>query len=198
MVRDQEVEGSNPFTPTCPKLLSRRSLATCRTSAVRVLFPKRKTVNTVLASTYRENRTCRSSTHPCQSTATTVRPAKLSSMAPEFQPMIVPPVTQSDTFNVRHHCVDESSFPDHQIENLVIVVRGPGTAGPTQSRSPVSPSSHSFSSGSVDGYEAAGGTVIPPSRSPFAIHGLRSFSEKWVLPRLKSWHRSFLLTSLVG
>jgi la-related protein 1 len=90
--------------------------------------------------------------------------------------MVVPPRTQNGAFNVRQS-VDESSFPDDQIENLVIVVRKPGTASPTQSRFPVPPP-HSFSSGSVDAYEAAGGTVASANRSSLANRGFQSLSEK--------------------
>jgi la-related protein 1 len=80
------------------------------------------------------------------------RSAKLSSMAPEFLPTVTPSVL-NDKLNVRKS-VDEASFPDDHIENLVIVVRKPGMASPTQSKFPA-PSPQSSAYGS-DGYKAAG------------------------------------------
>ncbi|KAL1958588.1 hypothetical protein VTO42DRAFT_4185 [Malbranchea cinnamomea] len=104
------------------------------------------------------------------------RPAKLSSAAPEFMPM-VPPATQKENANVRK-TVDESSFPDEQIENLVIVVRKPGVSSPTTQSPLLIPSFRSVSSGFVDGYQAAGGTVTPERRISHSSREAQSFSEK--------------------
>ncbi|PGH18527.1 hypothetical protein AJ79_00304 [Helicocarpus griseus UAMH5409] len=86
----------------------------------------------------------------------------LSSTAPEFSPSYVPVMGQNENANVGKP-IDESTFPDEHIENLVIVVRKPGFSSPAQSPF-LNPSSRSFSSGSVDGYKAAGGTVSADNR----------------------------------
>ncbi|KKZ57977.1 hypothetical protein EMCG_05529 [[Emmonsia] crescens] len=92
-----------------------------------------------------------------------VHQSVLSSAAPEFSPAYVPVMGQNENANVGKPIDDESTFPDEQIENLVIVVRKPGISSPAQSPFLI-PSSRSFSSGSVDGYNAAGGTVSTDKR----------------------------------
>ncbi|PGG95609.1 hypothetical protein GX51_08207 [Blastomyces parvus] len=94
---------------------------------------------------------------------TRVHQSVLSSAAPEFSPAYVPVAGQNENTNVGKPIDDESTFPDEQIENLVIVVRKPGISSPAQSPFLI-PSSRSFSSGSVDGYKAAGGTVSTEKR----------------------------------
>ncbi|EEH45696.2 uncharacterized protein PADG_01846 [Paracoccidioides brasiliensis Pb18] len=88
----------------------------------------------------------------------------LSSTAPEFSPSYVPVMGAIENTNVGKPIVDESTFPDEQIENLVIVVRKPGISSPAQSPFLIS-SSRSFSSGSVDGDKTAGGTVSAENRT---------------------------------
>ncbi|OAX79603.1 hypothetical protein ACJ72_06076 [Emergomyces africanus] len=101
----------------------------------------------------------------------------LSSAAPEFSPAYVPVVGQKENSNVGKpiddNDDDESTFPDEQIENLVIVVRKPGISSPTQSPFLI-PSSRSFSSGSVDGYKAAGGTVSTDKRPSLSTHATQT------------------------
>lgn len=104
------------------------------------------------------------------------RPGKLSSTAPEFMPL-APAAAQSENVNVRK-AVDESSFPNEQIENLVIVVRKPGVSSPTSQSPILIPSFRSFSSGFVDGFQTAGGTVTPERRSTHASRALPFISEK--------------------
>ncbi|OJD09938.1 hypothetical protein AJ78_08847 [Emergomyces pasteurianus Ep9510] len=107
--------------------------------------------------------------------ASRVQPTVLSSAAPEFSPAYVPVVGQNENANVgkpidnNNNDDDESAFPDEQIENLVIVVRKPGISSPAQSPFLI-PSSRSFSSGSVDGYKAASGTVSTDNRPSLSTH----------------------------
>lgn len=91
------------------------------------------------------------------------RRSVLSSSAPEFSPAYIPVTAQNENANVGKPIDNENTFPDEQIENLVIVVRKPGISSPAQSPF-LLPSSRSFSSGSVDGYKAAGGTVSTDKR----------------------------------
>lgn len=104
--------------------------------------------------------------------------AKLSSTAPEFTPL-ASTAAQNENVNVRK-TVDESSFPDEQIENLVIVVRKPGVSSPTPQSPLLIPSLRSFSSGFVDGFQTAGGTVTPERRSIHASREFHVISEKCV------------------
>lgn len=104
--------------------------------------------------------------------------AKLSSAAPEFMPL-APAAAQNENVNVRK-TVDESSFPDEQIENLVIVVRKPGVSSPRPQSPLLIPSLRSFSSGFVDGFQTAGGTVTPERRSIHASREFHVISEKCV------------------
>ncbi|OJD20086.1 hypothetical protein ACJ73_08582 [Blastomyces percursus] len=100
---------------------------------------------------------------------TRVHQSVLSSAAPEFLPAYVPVTGKNENTNVGKPIDDESTFPDEQIENLVIVVRKPGISSPAQSPFLI-PSSRSFSSGSVDGYKAAGGTVSTEKRPSLSTH----------------------------
>ncbi|KAK2752823.1 hypothetical protein FQN55_005955 [Onygenales sp. PD_40] len=99
----------------------------------------------------------------------------LSSTAPEFSPSYAPVLGQGENANVGQP-IDESTFPDDQIENLVIVVRKPGFSSPAQSPF-LNPSSRSFSSGSVDGYKAAGGTVSTDKRPSFSTRTTQTNAE---------------------
>ena len=109
------------------------------------------------------------------------RPGKLSSTAPEFMPL-VPPPTQAENINVRKSIDEQTPFQDEQFENLMLVVRKPGISSPSvPAQSPFlvpSPSSRSFSFGSVDGYKIAGGTVTPENQSGFDTVEIESISEK--------------------
>jgi la-related protein 1 len=80
----------------------------------------------------------------------------LSSMAPEFTPF-VPVGVQNESANVgkpNYYNV----FPDDQVENLVIVVREPGSYTPPQQHL-LSHSPRALSSRFVDGSKTAGGSV---------------------------------------
>ncbi|PGH27377.1 hypothetical protein AJ80_00855 [Polytolypa hystricis UAMH7299] len=89
----------------------------------------------------------------------------LSSTAPEFSPSVAPVTAQVEISNVGKP-IDESTFPDDHIEKLVIVVRKPGHSSPSHSPFLI-PTPRSFSNGSVDGCNTAGGPVNPESHRSF-------------------------------
>ncbi|WEW61581.1 hypothetical protein PRK78_007072 [Emydomyces testavorans] len=104
------------------------------------------------------------------------RSVKLSSAAREFSPLI-PLTTQNENVSERNPMA-EIAFPDEQIGNLVIVVRKPGTPSPAQSPF-LSPSSRSFSSGCVDGCEAARGQLNAENRSSLVTCGAPLGSDRY-------------------
>lgn len=109
---------------------------------------------------------------------TTEQRSTLSSTAPEFQPSFVPLAAQSENTNVGKPN-DDNTFPDDQVENLVIVVRKPGISSPPQPHF-LNNSPRSFSNGIVDGCRTAGGTVTSEDQSFLPVNGGAANSSRYV------------------
>ncbi|KAL1998677.1 hypothetical protein VTN02DRAFT_5759 [Thermoascus thermophilus] len=100
---------------------------------------------------------------------TTEQRSTLSSTAPEFQPSFVSLAAQNENTNVGKPNHD-NTFPDDQVENLVIVVRKPGISSPPQPHL-LNNSPRFFSNAIVDGCRTAGGTVNSEHQSFLPVNG---------------------------
>lgn len=100
----------------------------------------------------------------------------LSSTAPEFTPF-VPAGVQNESANVGKPN-EHNLFPDDQVENLVIVVRKPGSCSPPQQPLLNHPP-RSFANGSVDGSKTAGGPVTSDDNSNLPTNGGASAGSLW-------------------
>jgi la-related protein 1 len=111
--------------------------------------------------------------YPLPNGGTTDSQMILSSTAPEFSPF-VPVTAQSENLNVGK-CSDENTFPDDQIENLVIVVRKPGLSSPAQS-----PFLVPFSNGSIDGSKTARGAVNSEDKAFLSLSGTATNVDRYL------------------
>lgn len=98
----------------------------------------------------------------------------LSSTAPEFTPF-VPLAVQNESSNVGIPN-DHNVFPDDQVENLVIVVRKPGSCSPPLQNF-LNQFPRSCANGSVDGSKTAGGTVTSDGNPNVPTNGRTSASS---------------------
>jgi la-related protein 1 len=121
-------------------------------------------------STHHDPATFATSHYPLPNGGTTDSQMLLSSIAPDFSPF-VPVTDQSENVNVGS---DENTFPDDQIENLVIVVRKPGISSPAQS-----PFLVPFSNGSIDGSKTAGGAVNSEDKPFLSLSGTATNVDRY-------------------
>lgn len=92
---------------------------------------------------------------------THVSKTPLSSTAPSFSPSV--PMTPGGNMN-GGKTSDQNTFPDEQVENLVIVVRKPGFSSPPHPS--LNPLSGSFSNGLIDGCRTMAG-IVTTQEPPF-------------------------------
>lgn len=99
----------------------------------------------------------------------------LSSVAPEFNPQILQMISDDNTTLEQLH--QEDSFPDKEVESLVIVVRKPGAPTSFEPLFP-SASSRTFSHGSIDGGTLMEDMQSFENRQPLSLRGGAASLEK--------------------